>query len=161
MLMLMTTMRTFSPPTLLCKALSGWTLSRLLSPRSCNLQVLHALSKRNIIMRKLSVATEKASICVNNLIRDISSIFGCINNPPFCSMSRFKALKISSLLVHNRFFPVGFVRSKRPLRRRCWGEDFLPPKEFLMLRSELSGFREDNESTVSICNLRNVSNYLI
>ena len=83
MLMLMTTMKTFSPPTLLCKALSGWTLSRLLSPRSCNLQVLHALSKRNIIMRKLSVATEKASICVNNLIRDISSIFGCINNPPF------------------------------------------------------------------------------
>ena len=159
--MLVTVMKTSSPPTLLCKALSGWTLSRLLSPISCNLQVLHALSKRNIIMRKLSVATEKASICVNNLIRDISSIFGCINNPPFCSMSRFKALKISSLLTHNRFFPVGFVRSKRPLRRRCWGEDFLPPKEFLMLRSELSGFRKDNESTVSICNLRNVSNYLI
>ena len=50
MLMLMTTMRTFSPPTLLCKALSGCFLSRLLSPRSCNLQVLHALSKRNIII---------------------------------------------------------------------------------------------------------------
>ena len=73
MLMLMTRMRAYSPPTLLCKALSGCFLSRLLSPKSCNLQVLHALSERNK-----------------------SSTFGGINNPSFSSMSIFKALKILS-----------------------------------------------------------------
>ena len=33
------------PPTWLCKALSVWFLCRMLSPRSCNLQVLRVLSK--------------------------------------------------------------------------------------------------------------------
>ena len=33
------------PPTLLCKALSVWFLSRMLSPRSYNLQALRVLSK--------------------------------------------------------------------------------------------------------------------
>ena len=48
----------------------------------------------------------------NNLLyRNKSSIFGWINNPPICSVSRFKALKILSLLMHNRFFFVGFVKS--------------------------------------------------
>ena len=48
----------------------------------------------------------------NNLIyRDKSSIFGGINNPPICSVLRFKALKILSLLMHKRFFFVGFVKS--------------------------------------------------
>ena len=98
----------------------------------------------------------------NNLIyRDKSSIFGGINNPPICSVLRFKALKILSLLMHNRFFCwFRKIISKGPLRQRCWGEDFLPPKEFLMLYSELSGFRKEDASNVLICSVKNIPNYL-
>ena len=135
MLTLMTMMRAYSPPTLLCKALSGCFLSRLLSPRSCNLQVLHALSEKKhhyeevicsyskgpkvFVLQEDSLAKVIKFIHLgmrgayyfdlfaftNNLIyRDKSSIFGGINNPPICSVLRFKALKILSLLMHNRFF---------------------------------------------------------
>ena len=52
------------------------------------------------------------------------------------------------------------IISKWPLRQRCWGEDFLPPKEFLMLYSELSGFRKEDASNVLICSVKNVPNHL-
>ena len=131
MLMLMTTMRTFSPPTLLCKALSGWTLSRLLSPRSCNLQVLHALSERN-----------KSSILVRSII------------PLFVKYQYLRRSRYCQICGFRKIF------SKQPLRQRCWGEDFLPLKEFLMLRFGLSVFRKYHASTVSICSVINVTNHL-
>ena len=107
------------PPTLLCKALSVWFWSRMLSPRSCNLQALRVLSKV-IVMWALYNHSIKA----------------CMQYISECKMNnhiKWKVLRnpCKSHLIHNSVE----MKISSNLQRNfvCYAMNYLDLRELLLL----------------------------